>query len=245
MNLFAESRGEPVESPENTAEALVEEEVIRRVLDGDTASFEWIMRRYNQRLFRVVRSIVGDEAEAEDVMQEAYLHAYEHLRQFEGRSAFSTWLTKIAVYEATNRRRKLRRLRLVAPGHAETDAMTSSSINRDATQEASLNELRHLLASAVDALPPDLRLVFTLRMVEGLSTLQTAECLSLTPSNVKVRLHRSRSALQSWIDNRIGEEVRRLYVFAGEHCDRVVQKVLERLAQDRASGEPAGNSFPV
>lgn len=234
MSIPAQSQGVLGEPPEPSTEAVADEEVVRRVLDGDTASFELIMRRYNQRLFRVIRSIVSDEAEAEDVMQEAYLNAYKHLRQFEGRSAFSTWLTKIAVYEATARRRKDRRFRLVVPGNAETDAMGSSSLDRDAAQEASLNELRHLLASAVDALPPDLRLVFTLRMVEGLSTNQTAECLNLTPSNVKVRLHRSRSALQAWIDNRIGEEVRQLYVFAGEHCDRVVQTVLERLTRDHS-----------
>jgi len=232
MNRRAGTCDEPGESPGLFKEDLEDVEVVLRVLEGDVAAFELIMRRYNQRLFRVIRSIVDDEAEAEDIMQEAYLRAFEHLRQFEGRSAFSTWLTKIAVYEATARRRKQRRLRLVAPGNVEVDAMGSPSHNRDAAQEACLNELRHVLTSAVDALPPDLRLVFTLRMIEGLSTNQTAECLSLTPSNVKVRLHRSRSMLQSWIDQRIGEEVRQLYVFAGEHCDRVVQTVLERLTRD-------------
>lgn len=216
-----------------SAGAPADEDIVRRVLAGDTAAFEGIMRRYNQFLFRVARSIVGNDAEAEDVLQEAYLRAFAHLRRFEGRSRFSTWLTKIAVHEATGRRRKQRRLRVVASGDEGTDAMLSHSSDRDGLEEASQEELRHLLISAVDALSPGLRVVFTLRMVEQLSTEQTAECLNLTSSNVKVRLHRARSTLQVWIDRRIGEEARRLYAFDGEHCDRVVRDVLGRLPHDR------------
>jgi RNA polymerase sigma-70 factor (ECF subfamily) len=233
MQSSATPQGQLDDHPATTPEALADEEIVRRVLAGDTAAFELIMRRYNQRLFRVVRSIVGGAAEAEDVMQEAYLRAYQHLGQFAGRSQFSTWLTKIAVHAATARRRERRRLRLVAPDQAETDAMVPPSSDRDAVEEASLKELRHVLAAALDALPSDLRLVFTLRVVERLSTEQTAECLDLTPANVKVRLHRARLALQSWIDRKIGEEARRLYVFAGEDCDRVVRTVLERIGPGR------------
>jgi RNA polymerase sigma-70 factor (ECF subfamily) len=205
-----------------------DEEIVHTVLKGDTASFELIMRRYNQRLFRVVRSIIGGEAETEDVMQETYLRAYEHLDQFESRSQFSTWLTRIAVHEATARRRKHRRLRLATTVSPE---IALPAAGRDAVEEASLKELGHVLAAAVDALPTELRIVFTLRMVERLSTEQTAESLGLTPANVKTRLHRARRALQSWIDRKIGEEARRLYVFAGEDCDRVVWKVLERIGR--------------
>jgi len=221
-------QGKADDPPPIIPPAPTDEEIVCRVLEGDTASFELIMRRYDQRLFRVVRSIIGGEAETEDVMQEAYLRAYEHLSQFEGRSQFSTWLTRIAVHEATARRRKGRRLRLVAPDRLGT---APSSAGRDAVEEASLKELGHMLATAVDALPAELRIVFTLRMVERLSTEQTAECLELMPSNVKVRLHRARRALQSWIDQKIGEEARQLYVFAGEDCDRVVWKVLEQIGR--------------
>lgn len=91
------------------AETETDEEIVRRVLDGDTAAFERILRRYNQRLFRVARGIVGDDGDAEDVVQEAYLKAYEHLGEFAGRSSFATWLTKIAVHEATARRRRRQR----------------------------------------------------------------------------------------------------------------------------------------
>jgi len=240
MRPTATAKSEVSEYPAATPDALADEEIVRRVLDGDTASFEMIMRRYNQRLFRVVRGIVGGDAETEDVMQETYLRAYEHLGQFEGRARFSTWLTRIAVYEAIARRRRRRRLRLVAPEQPETDAMAPLSTDRDAVDEASLKELRHVLAAALDALPPDLCVVFTLRMVERLSTEQTAECLDLTPANVKVRLHRARVALRNWIDHRIGEEARRLYVFAGEDCDRVVRNVLGRISRRRPEGPAPG-----
>lgn len=209
-------------------------EIIQKVLEGDSASFELIMRRYNQRLYRVVRSIVGVESDVEDVMQEAYFRAYQHLQQFEGRSTFSTWLTRIAVHEAIARRRKRQNQQAVVSGQAEAEGMEASGCHRDGAREASLKELRHLLASAVEALPVDLRLVFTMRMIERMSTNQTAECLDLSTANVKARLHRARALLRSWIDQRIGEEARQLYVFNGEPCDRVVKNVLERIARDPA-----------
>jgi RNA polymerase sigma-70 factor, ECF subfamily len=207
-----------------------DEEIVARVLSGDHASFELIMRRYNQRLFRVARSIIGEDSEAEDVVQEAYFRVYQHLRQFEGRSLFSTWLTKIAVHEATTRRRKQRRLRLMSPGKSEIDSMELHSTNRNASDEASQRELEHVLAGAVDALPPELRVVVTMRMIEQLSTNNTAECLDLTPANVKIRLHRARLLLRKWIDQRIGEEARRLYAFDGERCNRIVKNVMSRIS---------------
>jgi RNA polymerase sigma-70 factor (ECF subfamily) len=229
--MFANPAAPPEDRPDPAAAAPADEDLVRRVLAGDTAAFELIMRRYNRLLFRVARSIVGDDSEAEDVLQEAYLRAFEHLRRFQGRCRFSTWLTRIAVHEAMNRRRKLRRLKLVTSGDSGAQELASYSVVRDGLEEASRNELRHLLASAVDSLPPELRLVFTLRMVERLSTEQTAESLDLSAANVKIRLHRARALLRTWIDRRIGEESRQLYAFDGARCDRVVRIVLERLAR--------------
>lgn len=206
-----------------------DDEIVRRVLAGDVASFELIMRRYNQRLFRVARSIVGDDGEAEDVVQEAYLRAYEHLGEFEGRSSFATWLTRIAVYEASARRRRRRRMQVVDLHETEAMAMRSFSDSDDAFEKASNTELGDVLREAVDDLPPDFRAVFTLRLVEGLSTEDAAECLGLSPENVKVRLHRARSRLRDSIEHRLGGEVRRLYQFDGERCDRIVRSVMSRL----------------
>jgi RNA polymerase sigma-70 factor (ECF subfamily) len=208
-----------------------DEEIVRRVLQGDLASFELIMRRYNQRIFRVVRGMLGDDDESEDVVQDAYVRAYENLAQFAGRSKFSTWLTRIAVYEANARRQRQRRMRLFDPREPEKSPMPLQPMNKDAHEEMSNRELGTVLAEAVDELPPDLRSVFTLRMVEGLDTSETAECLELTPANVKVRLHRARELLRRRIDAQLGQEVRRLYQFDGERCDRIVADVLSRLPQ--------------
>jgi len=219
--------------PDDATTAAIEPapdtEIVRRVEQGDIAAFEIIMRRYNQRLFRVARGIVGNDVEAEDVVQEAYVRAFEHLDQFAGRSQFSTWLTKIAVYEALARRRTQHRLQLV--GAAEIDSMPSHRSSPDASEAASSRELRHILADAVDALPEELRAVVALRMIEKLSTAETAECLDLTPANVKTRLHRAKLLLRTSIDARLGEEVRQLYAFDGERCDRIVAQVFARIAK--------------
>lgn len=212
-------------------DSLSDEAIVDRVKAGDLAGFELIMRRYNQRIFRIVRSILHDDHEAEDVVQEAYVSAYEHLGQFEGRAKFSTWLTKIAIHEASLRRRRNQRARVLDP-RSEAMHMVPDPESRDAEAEASRSELGDLLRHTVEALPAPLRVVFTLRLVEGLSTDEVADCLSLSPENVKVRLHRARLLLRQQIDERIGEEVRLLYQFDGERCDRIVQNVLKRLSHE-------------
>lgn len=220
---------------------LTDDEVVARVLNGDLGSFEWIMRRYNQRLFRLARSVMGDDGEAEDVVQETYVRAFEHLGQFAGTAAFSTWLTKIALHAALARRDQRRRLRAVDVTDPENQEMLASPTDREADHAASTRELGVILTQAVDELPDDLRTVFALRMIEGLGTKETADCLELTASNVKVRLHRARSLLRERIDAKIGIGVRQLYQFGGERCNRIVHAVLVRLtAQESASGTVVG-----
>jgi RNA polymerase sigma-70 factor (ECF subfamily) len=211
-------------------EPLADEEIVQRVLAGDLAAFELIMRRYNQRLFRAARSILGNDDEAEDVLQDAYVRAFEHLSQFAGRAKFSTWLTRIAVHEALARRRR-RRIRYVDLRASETLGMAPVSRDRNAQEELGNRELGCVLRQAIDGLPEDLRVVFTLRAVEGLNTDEAAECLGLTPSNVKVRLHRARAALREEVEDRMGAELRQVYQFDGARCDRIVRSVLERLAR--------------
>jgi RNA polymerase sigma-70 factor (ECF subfamily) len=223
--LFALERTTLMES----LEPPTDEEIVEQVLSGDGSAFELILRRYNQRLFRVARGILGDDAEAEDVLQEAYVRAFAHLDQFEGRSKFSTWLTRIAVHEATARRRRRRRMRLVDLGNEEGLCMPPISHNPEA--EASRVELGALLRELIDMLPSSLRAVVMLRLVEGLDTDEAAECLGLTSANVKIRLHRARSLLREQIDERIGEEARQLYQFDGQRCDRIVQAVMSRVSQ--------------
>lgn len=213
---------------------LSDEEVVARVLAGDTSLFEILMRRYNQRLFRVARGILADDAEAEDVMQEAYLRAFRELAGFRGEALFSTWLTRIACHEALARMRKRRRLVPIAGGEPPEPPAETHGPDR----EVENRELKDVLRQAVEALPDPLRTVFCLREVEGLSTEETADALGLTVENVRVRLHRAKMGLRQTLDERIGREVRRLYLFDGPRCDRIVERVFARLPTLRASSDP-------
>ncbi len=145
------------------------------------------MRRYNQRLFRVIRSVLGNDAEAEDALQEAWVRAYEHLNQFEGRAGFATWITRIAYHEALARTRSSKRWRpLENSGReimAEADRRRTTSVTPES--EVMRGELGHLLQAAVDSLPDTYRSVFVLREVEHLSTIETAECLELSEEAVQ------------------------------------------------------------
>jgi RNA polymerase sigma-70 factor, ECF subfamily len=209
-----------------------DEEIVDRVKAGDTALYEIIMRRYNQRLYRVARSILHDDAEAEDVMQDAYVRAYQHLDQFAGRAAFSTWLTRIAVHEALSRlRRRNRNQPLEEAGQDGKLSMNLAETSPDPEESASRTELGQLLEEAVLGLPEPYRTVIMLRDVEGLSTAETAAALDLTEENVKVRLHRGRAMARGWIFDRVGTTARDAFPFMGVRCDRVVRDVLARLAE--------------
>ena len=128
---------------------LSDDEAVRRVLDGDVALFETIMRRYNQRLFRVVRSVVKDDSEAEDIIQEAYVRAYEHLSQFEGRAKFSTWLTKIAIYEAYARVRRFDYRNVDDVSKLQDESVYMKSKERDPEQQAFNDEIRRAARKSV------------------------------------------------------------------------------------------------
>ena len=213
---------------------LGDEEVVRRVLTGDRALFEVLMRRYNQRLYRVARAILRNDGEAEDVMQQAYVEAYSHLAQFEGRAKFSTWLTKIAVHEALARvRRRVRDSPLGRRPKDKGDEEDSMSRIRSKEpspeQQASHEELRALLESAIASLPATYRSVVVLRDVEGMSTAETAECLNLREDAVKTRLHRARALLREELYDRAGVTAPTAFPFHLTRCDRVVATVFARL----------------
>ena len=210
-------------------EVLSDEEVVRRVRAGEAALFEVLMRRHNQRLYRTARAIVRDEAEAEDVMQQAYVNAYTHLGQFNGRARFATWLTRIAMYEALGRIRKRGRLTEIETmtEAGEGDVLRDRGPNPE--RQAFIGELRRTLEGGVDALPEAYRSVFVLRDVEGLSTAETAECLGLSEDVVKTRLVRARAQLRRELSERIGQGVREIFTFEATRCDRVVAGVFERL----------------
>jgi len=208
---------------------LTDEEVVRRVIEGEPALFEILMRRYNQRLFRITRSIVTNDHEAEDIIQDAYVRAYEHLSQFEGRARFSTWLTKIAIYEAYARVRRVDYQKVDSLSVLGDNGLDLKSEERDPERQIYTGELRLALEKAFDALPDGYRSVFMMREVEGLSTAETAECLEISEENVKTRLHRARASLQRELYSLAGAEGNGAFQFLGARCDRVVARVLERI----------------
>ena len=217
--------------PEIIDSTLTDDEVLSRVMSGDIALLEIIMRRYNQRLFRVVRSIVRDDWQAEDVVQETYVRAFEHLSQFEGRAKFSTWLTKIAIYEAYARLRRFDHQNVDSISELEEQGVYMKSNARDPEREAFDGEIKLLLERAVDALPSHYRSVFMLREIEGLSTAETAECLEISAENVKTRLHRARELLQSELYSAVGATARTAFQFLGARCDRIVARVMARIQE--------------
>lgn len=211
-------------------EGWTDEQVVDRVRSGETALYEILVRRYNQRMYRVARAILRDDTEAEDVMQDAYVRAYQHLHQFEGRSPFSTWLTRIAVHEALARLRFRRRMRQLDESNEEGDtAVPVIEQSPNPEQEASKVELGRLLEEALLELPEQYRSVLMLRHVEEMSTAETAEALSLTEENVKVRLHRGRALMRRNLIERMGAQAKEAFPFMGTRCDRVTAAVLRRI----------------
>ena len=224
--------------------ALPDEDIVSRILAGDGSLFELIMRRYNQRLFRIVRALLGNDDEAEEVVQQAYVNAYTHLRQFAGQASFATWLTRIAVHEAYASARRRKRTasfpRAVDAGDADLEGEdTMPSRTPDPERQAAAAEVRRLLEAAIDSLRPTYRSVFVLREVEGLSTQETAEVLGLTEEAVKVRFHRGKALLRKELLDRAGLAASTAFPFLGSRCDRMVRTVFARLGLPGPTGGEA------
>jgi RNA polymerase sigma-70 factor (ECF subfamily) len=207
-------------------------EVVERVKAGESALYEIIMRRYNQRLYRVARAILRDDGEAEDVMQDAYVRAYQHLGQYAGAAPFSTWLTRIAVNEALTRLKGRKRAQQLEDIDSNGDGpMYVADNSPDPEQNASVAELGHLLEQAVLDLPEHYRAVVMLRDIEEMSTAETAAALDLTEENVKIRLHRGRTMAREWLFDRVGSKAKDAFPFMGVRCDRVVAMVFDKLQE--------------
>lgn len=207
-------------------EVLTDEEVVARVLAGETALFEVIMRRHNQRLYRTVRAILGGDDECEDAMQDAYVQAYRNLSQFEGRSSLATWLTRIAVNQCLSR---LRKHRHTYPMDTETEMKMIEKMDdgRPGPEKQMLNrEVRHVLELAIEQMPARYRSVLILRDVEGLSTAEAAESLGMSVDAVKVNLHRGRMYLRKALEQKGGETLNNVFAFEAPRCNRVVANVM-------------------
>lgn len=209
---------------------LADEQIVEKVVAGQTALFEVLMRRHNERVYRAARAIIKDESEAEDIMQQAYVNAYSHLRQFDGRSRFSTWLTRIAIHEALARARRRGRYTDMDLEHPSAlTVATSTAAPLDPERLAFSRELGALMESAMDRLPDGAREVFILRMVEGMNTEEVAATLDVSEAVVKTRLSRARAVLRRELSAQTEAAAANTFRFLRPRCDRVVAAVLARI----------------
>jgi RNA polymerase sigma-70 factor, ECF subfamily len=208
-----------------------------RVLAGDSAAFELVMRRHNRRLFRVARSMLRDSAEAEDALQDAYLAAFQAMGKYRGEASLATWLSRVVVNQCLGRMRRQARRDNIMPmvsmdsaDEQEHAAMPSEKF--DAPDQAFARaELRAVLERKLDELPEAFRTVFMLRCVEELSVEETAHILNIPEATVRTRQFRARGLLRESLAQEIDGAEREIFSFDGERCDRIVASVLRRLGE--------------
>jgi RNA polymerase sigma-70 factor (ECF subfamily) len=222
-------------------QGLSDEQIVARVLQGETVLFELIVRRYNQRLYRTTRTILGNDALAEQALQDAYLRAYRHLPQFAGRATFAGWLLRIAVNEGLMLLRGRRPDEPSARNTEDGDPMDyfASSLPSP-EQQTSKAELRKFLEDAIEALSEPHRIVFVLREVEEMSTPETAEALGISESNVKIRLHRARAILRRKLYSQVSAKTKEVFPFNPSGCDRVIGHVINEVEKRCSDGQRGG-----
>ncbi len=199
--------------------------VIERVLEGEKELFEILMRRYNQTLYRVIRSYLRVEKDIEDAMQDTYLKAFHKLHQFRSEATFSTWLIRIGINEALQSIRRKKNERIAGQQNEKVIQLHCDHMNPE--KKAIQNERRVLIEKAIDALPQKYRIVYVLREVEEMSNSAVAHGLKLSESNVKVRLHRSKKMLKETLYKLSSEA--ELFEFGNSYCDKLVDKVLQKI----------------
>ncbi len=216
-------------------ETASDAELIHLVLRKDEPAARALMQRYNRRLYRVARGVVGNDGEVEDVLQEAYLRAFSRLADFRGEASISTWLTRIVLNEALQR---VRRRTDVPVADIGTDAdqhgakiipFPTPQSTIDPERAMAQRQLCQLVERAIDALPFEFRTILIARVIEGMSVEETAAAFDLQPETVKTRLHRARRLLKEALAEHIGPRFADLFPFAGERCDRITNGVIERL----------------
>jgi len=209
--------------------SLDDSEIAKKILEGEKDLYALIIRRYNQRLFRIGLSIINDESVIEEIMQIAYIKAYENLEKFRFEARFSTWLIKILVNESLLylKRKELGYKRGI--NYLETDILQSPVEYNTPLKEMLNSELRTILESSIKALPEKYRTVFIVRVIENMSVAETMECLELTEASVKIRLNRAKIMLRNKLNNYVqSEEVMKFYK---PRCDKMVDAVMKRILQ--------------
>lgn len=219
--------------PTDAGRAGDDAELVARAQAGDADAFRTIMQTYNRRLYRIARSILRIDSEAEDAVQEAYLRAFTHMESFRGESSLATWLSRIVMNEALGRLRVRRPIADPATHEAkgpEAEIIQFPHAARsDPEKTMAQRELLQLVERATDELPEAYRVVFITRVIEGMSVEETAELLGLRPETVKTRLHRARRLVREQLETQIGPVLMDAFPFAGKRCERVTEVVMRRL----------------
>ena len=226
----------------------------RRIARGDEAAFEAVMRQQNGRLFRVARSILKDDADAEDALQEAYIDAYRNIAKFRGDARLSTWLTRIVINQALGRLRKQKRDGVIVPfsttrgSDNEPEEPVLADTRNDSPETAAMRaDMRRLLEQKLDELPVAFRTVFVMREVEEMTVEETAECLAIPSATVRSRLFRARALLRESLARDLDMASAEVFAFAGERCDRIVARALERfrVLVSTANGRMSDDARPT
>jgi RNA polymerase sigma-70 factor (ECF subfamily) len=219
---------------------LSDAELAQRIAARDQPAFEFLMRRYNQSLYRTARSILKDDSEAEDVVQEAYLLAYRGIAKFRGDAKLSTWLTRIVVNESIAKSRKrTRRTEVISlSGDTEwdneaTEVNMNAGVSESPEREAMRAQTRRLLEKSIDGLPDVFRTVFVLRALEEMSGEEVALCLDIPEATVRTRFFRARSLLREALSREIDFAFEEAFSFDGARCDRIVAGVLAQFEDSR------------
>jgi RNA polymerase sigma-70 factor (ECF subfamily) len=214
---------------------LPDGELARRIVAGDVLAFETLMRKYNRMLYRVARAVLRDDAEAEDALQLAYLHAYRAMASYRGESKLSTWLTRIVLNEALMRARGRRRESMVIPLESMSQESDIARVeNAESSTErpdnaAMRTETRAFIERRIDALPEIFRTVFVMRALEELSVEETAAALDIPEATVRTRFFRARSLLREALARDLDIATGEAFAFDGARCDRIVSSVLGRI----------------
>jgi RNA polymerase sigma-70 factor (ECF subfamily) len=212
---------------------LADDRLVQMARERDRAAFEALMRRHNRRLFRVARAILRDQDAAEDAVQETYLRAFTRLDSYRPSGRFAAWLTRVAVNEALMIRRRERTdtvsLEVVGEAALSSPGPSRDSESPSTEQFVEAVHARSLIEHAIDALPENFRMVFVLRVVEGLDVRETAECLDLNAATVRTRLFRAQRQLRAALIRRLHTESSEIFDFGAARCDRIVEFVLARL----------------
>lgn len=221
--------------------AMDEAELVARVQQAQRGAFRELMQRCNQRLFRVARAVVRDDAEAEDVVQEAYTHAFARLSTFRGEASLSTWLTRIVLNEANGRLRKRRpsvdiaTFEAAPPDDSRVVSFPGRFGSEDPATATARAQIRGLIEHAIDELPDAFRIVFIMREIEGCSVEETAATLGIRPETVKTRLYRARRLLRGALQDSLAATLGEAFPFLGPRCARMTEAVLARLAAGGAT----------